>query len=130
ALPFFAGAGLANDFLARLSMFSASAKLGASRATAFRVASPVITTGASFLLLGERLSAVAVGGITLILVGISVVTWDSLASHSRSNKRPAGANGAEAGEGEKAASFDVRKGLALGVLAAIFFGTGDILRKQ
>lgn len=155
SLPFFVGAGVCGDFVARLSLIGAVERLGASRAVAFRILAPLVSLAAGLLLLGERLTWQAALGIGFMLVGITVVQYDGLrrdrrsalvdaaapapavpesrhgtddttATGSPSRPRPAAPVAVDADE---AGRSWVRTGLVYGLSAGVAFGLADILRK-
>lgn len=149
SLPFFVGAGVCGDFVARLSLIGAVERLGASRAVAFRILAPLVSLAAGLLLLGEHLTWKAALGVVFMLVGIGVVQYDGLRRDRRSALidaaapapaesydteattsplRPRNTSPAAVVSDEAGRSW-VRKGLVYGVSAGVAFGLADIFRK-
>ena len=153
SLPFFIGAGVCGDFIARLSLIGAVERLGASRAVAFRILAPLVSLAAGLLLLGEQLTWKAALGVLFMLVGIGVVQYDGLRRDRRRSPveaatpappgrplqqadeemtepplRPLHASPVAVVSGEAARSW-VRKGLVYGMSAGVAFGLADIFRK-
>lgn len=124
ALPYFIGAGLLIDFAGRSAQYASAARLGASRASAFRVVAPLVTVFLGLILLGETLSFTSLIGVGAMLIGIAIVTRD-VSRIGGATTRAETAAASEGGDGGAA-----RLGVLYGALAALVYGFGDVARKQ
>lgn len=116
ALLLFAAAGVFTSVLGRGTMFASIARIGASRASSYRVTSPVITVAMAYALLGERMSAQALVGTGVVLAGVWLLT-----NETRARER----EGAVAG----GAGGVVMTGILLALASAASFGAGQVFRK-
>lgn len=127
-LGYFVAAGAVADFLARFSLYSVSARIGASRAAAFRGIAPIFTLAFGVVFLGDRVSPLLAVGLALMLSGLAVVHADAA---RRSSRASVGDVPAVSGRGIAAwlaRGGPTRQGLLFGLLAALAFATGDLLR--
>lgn len=115
----FVGAGVTADFGARFCLYGTTARLGAARASGFRVLAPLVSIVGGIVVFREELSLVSIGGLGVILLGLAIVTWDQ-ASLARVH-----------GESVSGAPSwrRVRVGIGFGIAAAMLFGFGDMFRK-
>lgn len=135
ALPYFVLAGLLIDFAGRSSQYASSARLGASRAAAFRVVAPLFAVVLGIVVLHERLRFITAVGVAAMLVGIAIVTRDASRLGRSSQPETASDDVAASDEstvkrGKSHSAQAVRLGLIYGVMAALFYGIGDVARKQ
>lgn len=115
ALVHFVIAGVVADFTARSLLFSASERLGASRASGFRVLAPIVTLCFGAVAFGDTITWTVTAGVIAMLAGLTLLNLDrALASSRRSGGAPAP---------------PVRQGVAFGLVAAVAFGSGDLLRQ-
>lgn len=112
-------AGVLADFTARSLLFSASRRLGASRASAFRVLAPIVTLCFGVVAFGDTIGWTVTTGVILMLTGLATLNLD--AALAARLPAPDTASGHP--------RTPVRKGVALGIAAAVAFGSGDLLRK-
>lgn len=117
AAAYFVLAGVLADFAARSMLFSASARLGASRASAFRVLAPIVTLAFGVAVLGDRISWAIALGVVLMLGGLTMLNLDAMRMDPAATRTAA-----------RAAS-PVRQGILFGLVAAVAFGSGDLSRK-
>jgi drug/metabolite transporter (DMT)-like permease len=116
AIPLFAAAGVFTSVLGRGTMFASIARIGASRASSFRVTSPVVTVAMAYVLLGERMSALALLGTAVVLAGVWLLTYETRGSGGRAAPIAAG-------------SGVVMAGILFGLASAASFGAGQVFRK-
>lgn len=109
AVLWFALAGVTTTFVGRSVVFRAVGLIGPSRADALKVAQPIFTAVLAAVFLHETLGLSMLGGMALVMGGVACLVWEHL-------------NGATGGAGW-------RLGLTLGLLGALLYGTGNVLRK-
>lgn len=118
-------AGIFNSFVGRGMLFTAVSILGAARTGLTRAAMPVFVLLGGVLVLGERVSPLAWLGIGIVLLGLFMMSFDTV---RRDNKK-----GVEAAQLDtaksKADQLRLIKGIAFGLGAAMMMGSGNILRK-
>jgi drug/metabolite transporter (DMT)-like permease len=149
----FIASGLAATFLGRQALFAGIRHIGAARGAAIKNITPLVTVAIALTFLGERLTLVDGAGIALILVGLFALIAESLRSApdpfdgERSTDPIEAAFESEAlaevglwdrtrGLAERTVAM-IRKpsrrrvvlGIAMGLLAALFFGSGHAFRK-
>ena len=149
-VAWFVLAGLAATFFGRLALFGAISHIGAARGAAIKNATPLVAVGIALLVLGEELTHLAALGIALIAVALGLLVWESLTREGgpgTARSEPV----TEALESEAVADgwwgrtrsaadrtiaamrapsrHTVLFGVALGVVAALSFGTGHVFRK-
>lgn len=76
----FAAAGIAGMFVARLLMFESIKTIGASLTSPVIASNILFATVFAVVLLGERLTAVHLSGIVLIVAGIGLISWETAAT--------------------------------------------------
>jgi drug/metabolite transporter (DMT)-like permease len=128
ALPYFVGAGFAADFVARFSLYAASARIGGSRAAAFRVLTPIVTVSFGVLVFGDRLSAFVALGVALMVLGLGFVHGD-VARRAEALPVAGGSSPPARASTWLARQSPAGQGLVFGLLAGLAFGAGDLLRK-
>jgi drug/metabolite transporter (DMT)-like permease len=121
ALAFFMLAGVLADFAARSMLFSASARIGASRASAFRVLAPIVTLAFGVIVFGDTIGWPVAVGLVLMLGGLTMLNLDAVGADP---VVPAGASPPSRG-----ALTPAQQGIVFGVVAAFAFGSGDLSRK-
>jgi drug/metabolite transporter (DMT)-like permease len=124
AVFLFVLAGLSTTLLGRALYFESIFRVGPSRASAWKNASPLYTLVGAALLLGERPSRSVIGGVLLTLTGIVLLAREQVAlEQSRSGD---GARGRlHVGLPQNAAWM----GVLLGVGSGLAFASGMMLRK-
>ena len=115
ALGHFVVAGVVADFTARSLLYSASERLGASRASGFRVLAPIVTLCFGAVAFGDTITWTVTAGVIAMLAGLALLNVD------RALARSPGPGGA--------AARSVRQGVTFGLVAAVAFGSGDLLRQ-
>ena len=125
--------GVFSTYLGRWFFFESIARLGPAKASTFQVSSPLFTAVIAWLVLGERLSGVAVGAMALTLFGLLVVAVNP-ASLARSGWGAQGAtrpnSGGVATTARAKTPFGalLRSGLALGIASSAAYAVGNVLR--
>ena len=76
----FAAGGLLGSLLARVALFHAIDRLGASRAEALKSTFPLVAVATAVLVLGESLSLTVGVGVLLLVGGAAAVSWDARTS--------------------------------------------------
>lgn len=115
AVGLFVAAGMSGTLLGRWASFGAIQHLGPSRATLYKNMQPLFTTVLAVALLGELLAPLNVIGAVAILMGISLTSAEPLLDQ---------------GKARWGISHESRRvGIALGVLAALGYSGGNILKK-
>ncbi len=149
AFVWFVVAGLSSTFLGRQTLFGGIRLIGAARAAAIKNATPLVTLIIALTFLGERLTLLAGGGIAMIMVGLFALIAESV----QGSRDPSGDDpvetGVQAGTLAEAGLWEwtrdladrtmatiaepsrrrVLLGVGLGILAALFFGSGHAFRK-
>jgi drug/metabolite transporter (DMT)-like permease len=121
ALAFFMLAGVLADFGARSMLFSASARIGASRASAFRVLAPIVTLAFGVVVFGDTIGWPVAVGLVLMLGGLTMLNLDAVSAE------PVVPGGAA--PPSRSALTPGRQGIVFGIVAAFAFGSGDLSRK-
>lgn len=131
---FFLG-GVMTTGLGRLTALASVRHIGASRAATYKVAAPVFTVTGAYALLGERLSPVQLAAAGAVLAGLWLLTVESRRAHggaAGTGPREAAAAG-EAPQAPRALGSGqggLPAGVVYGLLSALFFGLGYVVRKQ
>lgn len=126
ALLFFVLAGFSTTLLGRTLYFESIFRIGPSRASAWKNASPMYTLLGGALFLGEVLPARTVAGVVITLAGMVLLGREQVASER------AGTLGAAGGGGRfrlGGVGGEPRVGLLLGIASGLAFATGMLLRK-
>lgn len=120
-LIFFSIAGFFISFLSRGAFFASIPYIGVSRASVFKITSPMFGIVGGIIILGEVLSLGALAGIIVVIVGIMFLFLETMkVNHT-----------------DKTSVFDVvssfiympKKGILLGLLSGFFLGIGNVFRK-
>jgi drug/metabolite transporter (DMT)-like permease len=142
----FVGSGLLTSFLGRNMLFTSIGLVGSSRAAAIKNTAPMFTVAVAVFFLAERLSPMAASGIGLACLGLFLLIYEAF--HNPRSNRERRADEKETTEAmlepetlvedaSKPASnpsgpsgvSTVIIGTLIAVLAAIFFGLGQGIRK-
>ena len=115
-LLFFIAGGMLNSFIGRGLIFLSISRLGAPKAGVIKGFTPVFVLFGGVFLLGEVLDTADYLGIALALAGLMVVSLDML-SADRAQHRNTGVRGVS------------WQGILIGLLAALFLGSGNMCRK-
>lgn len=107
----FVAAGVMGTMIGRAFLYAGIKEIGASRAEPIKASMPLHATILAVLVLGESLTAVHLGAVVLIVVGVALVSWESSRSTAAFPKEVTLA------------------GLALPFAAAFFFGLEPIFAK-
>jgi uncharacterized membrane protein len=116
AIGFFALAGLLTTCIGRTTVWASMQYIGASRATSYRMTSPIVTVILAYFLLNERMSVEALLGGVVIIVGLWLLTNETSGSEKT---RPL------KGQTQKGLLI----GVSLGLASSASFGGGQIYRK-
>ena len=73
----FAGAGLIGTLVGRALLYAGIKRVGASRAEPVKASMPLFASVVAVVLLGETMSVGNLAGILLIIVGITLISWES-----------------------------------------------------
>ena len=122
-IAFFVLAGLLTTFLGRFFNYASIRRIGPSRASSFKVTSPVFTLIAALTILDEQLVWMQLVGTVSVLIGVWLVTTEIGTGAPKT---------VSAGTGENKMldrSGRIHPGALLGILAAASFGTGHAVRK-
>lgn len=152
-IGWFVASGIAATFLGRLTLFGGIRHIGAARAVAIKSATPLVTVILALAFLGERLRLVDGAGVALILIGLFALIVEALRSPPQALGGAADPDPietafeseglADAGLWDRTRGFAERAvaiitapsrrrvvlGVTLGLLAALSFGSGHVLRK-
>ena len=125
--------GVFSTYLGRWFFFESIARLGPAKASTFQVSSPLFTAVIAWLVLGERLSALAIGAMVLTLFGLLVisVTPAALARSGRGAQvamRPSSSGVAATVGATTPFGVLLRSGLVLGVGSSAAYAVGNVLR--
>lgn len=101
----FSGAGLIGTGVGRMAYYKSIEMVGASRAEPVKSSMPLYATIMAVFVLGETVEPLRWVGITLIFLGVAVISWDLSESGERTNLWSVSMTG-----------------LLLGVAAAVLFG--------
>lgn len=126
----FVVAGVLTTFLGRVTHFAGISYLGPSRASGFRVTAPIFAFAIAFALLDERLGALQMAGILITVLGLYLLSGDANRS-ARLRRRDAGHDASVYANnyGWRGLERTVLVGSAMALLSAIFFATGQTMRK-
>ncbi len=152
-VAWFVTSGVAATFLGRLTLFGGIRHIGAARAVAIKSGTPLVTVILALTFLDERLSLIDGAGVLLILIGLFALIVESLQNAPQALDGNADPDPietafeseamAEAGLWDRTRGFAGRAvaaitepsrrrivlGVTLGLLAALFFGSGHVFRK-
>jgi len=120
-LVFFGIAGFLISFLSRGAFFSAISYIGVSRASIFKITSPMYAIVGGIVILGEVLSGKALVFTTIVIAGILFISLETM-SRDHSDKTSV----------LYVASSIIsmpKKGIALGLLSGFLLGIGNVFRK-
>ncbi|MCL2380990.1 MAG: DMT family transporter [Treponema sp.] len=117
---FFFFGGTLNSFVGRGLLFISIAMIGAARAGITKSTMPIFVLFGGVFILGERLGPVTWLGISVVLVGLFLMSFDAA--------RKGGVAGLNL-NGKEASRFHLAKGIFFGIASAFFFGAGNISRK-
>jgi len=116
-------AGVTNSFIGRGLLFVSVSMLGAARAGLTKATVPVFVLLGGVFILGERLGPWNWAGICIVLLGLFLMSFDTV---YRDSKKQAQTNNDLKKRDDRL--FFI-KGIAFGLGAAFFMGTGNIFRK-
>lgn len=126
---YFAFAGFLTAFVGRILLFAGIRRIGSSRAAALKNTAPVFTVLIAVLLLGERISFWGGVGMAVIFFALFLqARHDFRLSNFPQREETEHANPHDSGQ--KMLQRTLRNGLLLSFSAALFFGLGQISRKQ
>ncbi len=117
ALAWFAGAGVLTAFIGRVFFYASVQRLGAMRSSTLKRLNPFFSVVLGVVVLGDQLTGGIAIGLVLILASFAAL----LAGAGGNAARPAGAN---------AGSFMARFGYAYGIVSALGYSSGYLLRKM
>lgn len=118
---FFAIAGFFNSFLSRGIFYSAIPYIGVSRAGIFKITSPVFAILGGIVILGERIQTNMLIGAFVVLLGISMLTIETIHKSSISMDQK--------NNTLHSLSNIPNKGIVLGLLSGLVLGVGNVFRK-
>ncbi len=110
------GSGFCTSFAGRILLYESIERIGASRATTVKITAPAFTVILGLFVLHEAVSSMALLGIFIVLMGILAVSRETEGMLSNGNVQ----------QSDQAA---LKKGLIIGLLAGLSFGTGNVFRK-
>ncbi len=141
----FAGSGLLTAFLGRNMLFTSIGRIGSSRAAAIKNTAPMFTVAMAVFFLAERLSLVGIIGIGLACLGLLLLVYEAFRDpRSKRERSDEEDETAEAVLEPETLDEDIELpskpsgpsgvstviiGTLIAVLAAIFFGLGQGIRK-
>jgi drug/metabolite transporter (DMT)-like permease len=114
----FALAGVLTTFLGRSTLYASIRHLGASRASGFKITTPIFAIAAGLIFVGELISLFEVVGIGITIIGLAVLQRDALISTP---------NGPINNVRDRPTSPAL--GASLGLFSAATFGGGIAVRK-
>jgi uncharacterized membrane protein len=115
ALLWFAGAGVFTAFVGRVFFYESVQRLGAMRSSALKRLNPFFAVILGIGVLGEQMTGGMTAGLLLLLASFAfLVTGDAAAS----------------GEAESRGSRRARFGYAYGIISALGYSSGYLLRKM
>lgn len=117
ALLWFAGAGVLTAFIGRVFFYASVQRLGAMRSSTLKRLNPFFAVVLGVAVLGEQLSGGMAIGIVLIIASFAAL----VAGSRRHAQQPAD---------ERAASSVTRFGYAYGIVSALGYASGYLLRKM
>lgn len=118
ALLWFAGAGVLTAFVGRVFFYASVQHLGAMRSSALKRLNPFFAVVLGIVVLGEQLSAGMTIGMLLLLASFAALV---------AGGRPPAASVADSAP---ARSFVARFGYAYGIVSALGYSSGYLLRKM
>lgn len=129
----FMGGGILNSCAGRGILFASISMIGASRGGVLKATYPLYAVLGGVFLLGERVSGRVLIGIAIILGGIILISLETAEKKGilAVNNDAAVTAGGGTGNGslpifQQSMS---KKGIALGLLASFFLGSGNVFRK-
>ncbi|MDQ1621139.1 MAG: hypothetical protein QOE19_3708 [Actinomycetota bacterium] len=137
----FATSGVLASFLGRGCFFAGIARIGPPRSAAIKNTSPVFSIAVAVLVLGEDVSLLGGLAIAIVICALALMVveaWrDSHARHSVDGilATDASLDGilvaepSSPSEGRRGSGAPLGVGVALSAAAAVFFGTGQVVRK-
>jgi len=117
ALAWFAGAGVLTAFIGRVFFYASVQRLGAMRSSTLKRLNPFFSVVLGVAVLGEQLTGGTAIGLALILASFAAL----LAGARGNAARPVGAD---------SGSFMARFGYAYGIVSALGYSSGYLLRKM
>lgn len=129
---FFLVAGLTNTLIGRWTWLQSVRYIGPSRATSLKVVNPVFASVLAFAVLGQSLTAPTIVGILAVVIGVLVLQQEGEA------KPQGGASVVATGVGAAVLVAPGRvglltgpyaRGIALGLLSALAYGSGAVFRR-
>jgi drug/metabolite transporter (DMT)-like permease len=128
----FLAAGLLTTFVGRSLHYEAIRVIGPSRAISLRMGAPIVTVCLAFVFLSERFSVLQYVGATAIIVGVWVLSRETMGRGDLRVVDPPRSHTMTPPEQQEKA-VPAKSGLWLGILcalgSAISFGTGHFVRK-
>jgi drug/metabolite transporter (DMT)-like permease len=118
ALLWFAGAGVFTAFVGRVFFYASVQRLGAMRSSALKRLNPFFAVVLGIALLNERLTSGMAIGLALLLASFAVLMVGS------------GEARAFSAEGTRRLSFMARFGYLYGIVSALGYSSGYVLRKM
>lgn len=117
AVAFFVMAGFTNTFFGRWAWFQSMRSIGPSRATSLKVTNPAFAAVLAFFVLGQPLGVATFVGIGVVLAGVFMV-----------NQEVGSRLGQGTGNSPAVSSAAMTRGVAIGLLSAMSYGVGAVLR--
>ena len=111
-------AGLLTTFVGRSTLYASIRHLGASRASGFKITTPIFAIGAGALFLGELVSGLQLLGIAITVIGLAMLQRDALIAAPD-----------DAADCERPRPVSAAAGATLGLVSASSFGGGVAIRK-
>jgi len=121
ALPFFLLAGLCTTGLGRMTLYSSILRVGPSKASAIRNATPIFTTLFAVLILHESIALLPGIGMILLVGGVLFAGYGFVKDRERSGNLT---------EESRQAQKQALTGYGMAVFSAAIFGIGQGFRKQ
>ncbi|MCL6638013.1 MAG: DMT family transporter, partial [Alicyclobacillus sp.] len=129
---FFLLAGVFSTYLGRLFYFDVIVKLGPARASVFQVSNPLFTFIIAWVILGEKLTWWYVAGFFITLAGLVLISYvpsqKARAEVASSRETPLPPVQPQAGIGVRVFTWFMQSGLLLGLLSAVAYAVGNVLR--
>jgi drug/metabolite transporter (DMT)-like permease len=122
--------GVFSTYLGRWFFYEAVVRFGPAKSSIFQVSSPGFTVIIAWIMLGEELSAIALGGIGLALGGLLLVVYVPGIFSSHSQKRlsaPSKAN-TDAAIRAPLSVLVMQSSIFLGLGSALAYSIGSVLR--
>lgn len=121
ALPFFLLAGLCTTGLGRMTLYSSILRVGPSKASAVRNATPIFTTLFAVLVLHETIALLPGIGMILLVGGVLFAGYGFVKERERTGNLT---------EESRQAQKQAFAGYGLAIFSAAIFGIGQGFRKQ